>query len=112
MRLWLASLLILAAAACTPQDHTAADQAIPESADQELIGSIRYLKDSRTNNCFAYYWGGLANGGPALAAVPCESIPAELLTVGPLPYSHLAFDAEIERVPATASRRAGRQGLG
>lgn len=47
----------------------------------EVVGSIQYIKDTRTGLCFAYYWGGMANGGPALATVPCEAIPAELLTV-------------------------------
>jgi hypothetical protein len=83
MRLWLVSLLILAGGACAPHNQTAADGATSETADKTQIASIRYLKDSRTNDCFAYYWGGLANGGPALAAVPCESIPPDLLTVGP-----------------------------
>ena len=80
---WLASLLMLVGMACTTQGRTAADTARTQQADKAIIASIRYLKDTRTNACFAYYWGGEANGGPALAAVGCDSIPAELLTTGP-----------------------------
>lgn len=47
----------------------------------EVIGSIKYFKDTRTGLCFAYYWGGGGNGGPALATVPCEAVPPQLLTV-------------------------------
>jgi hypothetical protein len=80
---WLASLLVLVAGACAALGRTDTDPSSTQQADKALIASIRYLKDSRTNACFAYYWGGEANGGPALSEVPCESIPAELLTVGP-----------------------------
>lgn len=48
------------------------------SAD-EIVGKLHYIKDPRTGLCFAYYWGGTANGGPALANVPCEAIPTNLL---------------------------------
>lgn len=52
----------------------------------ERIGSIRYFRDKRTDLCFAFAWGGLANGGPAMANVPCTNdvkarlgdIPSEL----------------------------------
>ncbi len=44
-----------------------------------IVGNIHYIKDPRTGLCFAYYWGGAANGGPALTTVPCEAIPPELL---------------------------------
>lgn len=47
----------------------------------DAIGSISYVKDGRTDLCFAYTWGGMANGGPSLASVPCSAIPADLLTV-------------------------------
>ena len=46
-----------------------------------VVGRIQYIKDGRTGLCFAYYWGGGYNGGPALTTVPCETIPLELLTV-------------------------------
>ena len=49
----------------------------------EVVGSIQYIKDARTGLCFAYYWywGGAGNSGPALATVPCEAIPPQLLVV-------------------------------
>lgn len=47
----------------------------------EVVCNIQYIKDPRTGLCFAYYWGGMANGGPALATVPCDSIPPHLLIV-------------------------------
>ena len=47
----------------------------------EVVGSIQYIKDTRTGLCFAYYWGGKSNGGPSLATVPCEAIPPQLLPV-------------------------------
>ncbi len=53
-----------------------------ESRRRELawvVQEIRYIKDPRTNLCFAYYWGGAGNGGPALAYAPCEAVPPELL---------------------------------
>lgn len=46
-----------------------------------IVWSIAYIKDSRTDLCFAYRWGGDARGGPSLATVPCEAIPPNLLTV-------------------------------
>ncbi|MCK5060055.1 MAG: hypothetical protein KAR00_02850 [Candidatus Pacebacteria bacterium] len=46
-----------------------------------VIKTVEYIKDPRTNICFAYSWGGQYNGGQALSTVPCEAIPPELLTV-------------------------------
>ncbi len=46
-----------------------------------IVWSIAYIKDPRTNLCFAYRWGGQDQGGPSLATVPCEVIPPQLLTV-------------------------------
>lgn len=46
-----------------------------------VAGDILYIKDPRTDICFAYCWHGFNNGGPALATVPCEAIPPELLIV-------------------------------
>ncbi|TAL20478.1 hypothetical protein EPN90_00825 [Patescibacteria group bacterium] len=45
------------------------------------VGRIEYIKDARTNVCFAYLWGGGESGGPALATVSCEAIPPEMLTL-------------------------------
>lgn len=43
-----------------------------------IINSIRYVKDPRTNICFACVPAGR---GSSLTTVPCDSIPPELLTV-------------------------------
>ncbi len=45
----------------------------------KIVRGIQYIKDPRTNLCFASNWGGMANGGPVLATVPCEAIPSEIL---------------------------------
>jgi hypothetical protein len=51
--------------------------------NQELVNSvvrnILYVEDSRTGIVFAYLWMGGGHGGPALAAVPRESVPRELI---------------------------------
>ena len=52
-----------------------------QSNANEVVDNIQYIKDLRTGLCFAYYWGGMANGGPALATVSCEAVPAHLLTI-------------------------------
>jgi hypothetical protein len=52
-----------------------------QSDANKVVGMIQYIKDLRTGLCFAYFWGGVDNGGPALATVPCEAIPPKLLTV-------------------------------
>lgn len=43
---------------------------------------IQYLRDSRTNLCFAFMWISTheSNGGPALAYAPCQNIPKHLIT--------------------------------
>lgn len=52
---------------------------LQKTADNVIRGT-QYIVDPRTNLCFAYYWGGMANGGPALALIPIESVPPDLLT--------------------------------
>ncbi|MDA2922550.1 hypothetical protein MYX07_04780 [Patescibacteria group bacterium AH-259-L07] len=52
-----------------------------QSIANKVIGNIEYIKNPRTGLCFTYHWGGIASGGPALATVPCDSVPPELLTV-------------------------------
>lgn len=39
-----------------------------------LIKEVVYAKDSKTNLCFGYAWGGAASGGPVLVNVPCEAV--------------------------------------
>ena len=40
---------------------------------------LYYIQDSRTGICFAYAWVGSGRGGPSLATVPCEKVPADLM---------------------------------
>ena len=47
----------------------------------KIVDSIYYIKDPKTGLCFAYLWGGMSNGGPALTLVPEDKIPANLLIV-------------------------------
>lgn len=57
-----------------------------------FVRDITYIKDSRANInlCFAYYWQSAQPAivvsssygrGPAIATVPCEAVPPELLIV-------------------------------
>lgn len=43
-----------------------------------FIRQIIYIKDPRTNQCFAY---GLGDTGSGFSYVPCESIPPTLLNI-------------------------------
>ncbi len=43
---------------------------------KNVVDSIQYVKDTRTGFCFAYW-----EDGKALATVPCEAIPSQLLTM-------------------------------
>ncbi len=43
-----------------------------------VVSEIQYIKDPRTDLCFAYSWIGK---GKTMATVPCEAIPENLLTV-------------------------------
>jgi len=45
----------------------------------EVIKDIFYIKDPRTNTCFASFPAHLYRG---VTTVPCEAIPPQLLTVG------------------------------
>jgi len=48
----------------------------------KVVKEMIYIKDERTGQCFVYFWSGTGSGGPALATVPCSSIPASMLYVG------------------------------
>lgn len=61
------------------QQKWAIDNAIENTA------KIDYIYDKRTGLCFAYIWGGGANGGPALAVVPLETVKDHLIN----PPEHL-----------------------
>jgi hypothetical protein len=61
-------------------DKQLAQRQLQSNADN-VVAKIQYIKDPRTGLVFAYYWGGQANGGPALTVVPEASVPKELVTV-------------------------------
>ena len=48
---------------------TSCDQKEPLTLAGKMNQEISFLHDSRSDLYFAYYWGGMANGGPALALV-------------------------------------------
>lgn len=56
-----------------------------ETNDQErannTVNQIIYIKDPRTDLCFAYVWKGGGYGGPGLACVPCDKIPKNMLII-------------------------------
>lgn len=61
----------------TPAEIKASNDQAARYRHEEYDGiskSIAYLKDNRTGLCFAYYWGGMASGGPAIATVPCDKV--------------------------------------
>lgn len=55
---------------------------LPQRRADIAVGQIRYIKDPRTGICFAYVWGGDLNGVQALATVPEDKIPPDLLRIG------------------------------
>lgn len=55
----------------------------PQTYVNNITNAILYVMDSRTKLCFAFISGVFVmGGGPALATVPCEAIPPELLLIG------------------------------
>jgi hypothetical protein len=61
------------------------EASVAQANCDRVVAEIRYYKDPRTGFCFAYYWGGAGNGGPALSLVPEEKIPAGMLLTAELP---------------------------
>ena len=43
--------------------------------------TLMYIHDPRTNECFAYVWGGGSYGGPALATVDCGVVHDYLIDI-------------------------------
>ena len=43
-------------------------------AFQESLSEMVFVHDAASDLCFAYLWHGMANGGPAIAHVPCDGI--------------------------------------
>lgn len=65
-----------------PPSNPAREHSVTDcfSRPQEVSRNLIYIRDARTNLCFAYLWQGSAYGGPMLTCVPCDSIPEELMT--------------------------------
>jgi len=91
-------LLILLAAACGPIEkphkpfvsHVNPPIVLREpylipwqSIDAPTQDKLYYIRDPRTELCFAYYWGGMANGGPAMTNVMCSSVRNLLIDMPP-----------------------------
>jgi hypothetical protein len=55
------------------------DQDYCQRVANYTINSITYIKDPRTNLCYAYTSSGGMYGGPGLACVSCDSIPTGML---------------------------------
>lgn len=71
------------------QEQAAWKQRQGKVADQ-VAERMLYFRDLRTGLCFSYFWeerhnGSTYSGGPALATVPCESIPASMLATSSTP---------------------------
>lgn len=45
----------------------------------EISAQILYFQDKKTGLCYAYYWGGAGNGGPALTLVPRDKVEQFLI---------------------------------
>ena len=53
------------------------EQRVPQyelTERRTIADRIVYLKDTRTNLCYAYYWDGSSYSGPAISCVPCEKV--------------------------------------
>lgn len=62
----------------TARDAQKQEELRLQSVANMVIGDIQYIKDTRTNICYALYCNV---GALTLATVPCDSIPPELLFV-------------------------------
>lgn len=72
-------LMILAGCGGEPQALGAAKRREAINDARGLVDNLVYMQDRRTGLCFAYVWGGQANGGPALTNVDCKAIPSASL---------------------------------
>lgn len=92
MKKFLAALVAcvaLGAVGCETATATATTEQAPANRtwwryysgglSDSVVSEPQYLRHDATGLCFAIVWGGGFNGGPAMAHVPCEAIPAELL---------------------------------
>lgn len=103
----LIATIVLLVGGCAESESTRAyrQQELKANAQRhaiEAVQGIQYIKDAETGLCFAYYWGGMASGGPALTVVPCEVIPAEKLIVANGPEVAGEKDASLATVASAA----------
>lgn len=72
------------------QEQIAWKQRQGKVADQ-VAERMLYFRDLRTGLCFVYFWenrqrqASYDQGGPALAQVPCGSVPADMLVTTSVP---------------------------
>lgn len=68
----------------SPEEKIAREKTEELKKNQDRLKKILkgklYFKDPDTGKCFMYIWDGGGGGGPALAPVPCESVPEGKLT--------------------------------
>ncbi len=75
--------ILLALVGCADELTPQQVRGLTQAKANEVVAKTIYIRDPRVpNTCFAYHWGGAANGGPALAAIDCDKIPPDLLFVG------------------------------
>jgi hypothetical protein len=79
---WAVVVVAVLCACCDLDQPIGAEVAEP-TAGERVLNSIGYVRDPRTNLCFAFRWGVPYYDGPslALATVPCEAIPPALLQI-------------------------------
>ncbi len=87
---YISILLLLSLFGCTPETQE-------EKIQRKLavgtvkVNSVAYYKDSRTNLCFAFAWGGGtfisggngSTGGPVFTNVPCTPEVEKMVTFAP-----------------------------
>lgn len=79
MKRGLSILLLMLCCGCEPTPQELREQAEREKREnQRTVAAIEkemfYFQDKRTGLCYAYYWGGAGNGGPAMTLVPREKV--------------------------------------
>lgn len=62
---------------CSPndgKDQATRDEEKAVNEAQSLVNALKFVKHKESGLCFAYAWGGVGNGGPALTEVPCDKV--------------------------------------
>lgn len=65
----------------TPEEKTLEKAKDNQETASKLVSHLIYVKDQRTNNCFAHYsrWSYGGYYISTIATIPCESVPTHLL---------------------------------